>query len=70
MRYCHYVRCDVILRTEDPMEGAQALTDQAVQYSSEDNASAIVVPLGKWGNSSPSIFYSFGRSMTVSSRFS
>jgi len=64
--------CDVVRRTEDPMEAAHSVTDHAVQYSSEDNATAVVVPLGSWGNnaSNASIFYSFGRSMTVSSRFS
>ena len=41
--------CDVISRTEEPSEAAQALTDQALHYSSEDNATAIVVPLGSWG---------------------
>jgi protein phosphatase 1K len=41
--------CDVIQRTEDPAEAAHCLTDQAVHYSSEDNATAVVVPLGSWG---------------------
>uniref|UniRef100_A0A0P6D586 Phosphatase 1K, mitochondrial n=1 Tax=Daphnia magna TaxID=35525 RepID=A0A0P6D586_9CRUS len=64
--------CDVVQRTEDPAEAAHCLTDAALHYSSEDNATAIVVPLGSWGNNttSASIFYSFGRSMTDSSRFS
>jgi len=64
--------CDVVQQTEEPSEAAQCLTDHALHYSSEDNATAVVVPLGSWGNntSSASIFYSFGRSMTDSSRFS
>lgn len=64
--------CDAVQRNEEPSEAAHALTDQALHYSSEDNATAVVVPLGSWGNNTPSasIFYSFGRSMTVSSRFS
>ena len=41
--------CDVIQRTEDPAEAARCLTDQALHYSSEDNATAVVVPLGSWG---------------------
>ncbi len=84
----------MVQRTEDPAEAARSLTDQALHYSSEDNATAIVIPLGSWGTNrltvlfykssfidiiciyignnttSASIFYSFGRSMTVSSRFS
>ena len=42
--------CDVIQRTEDPNDAAHCLTDAALHYSSEDNATAIVVPLGSWGN--------------------
>lgn len=41
--------CDVIQRTEDPSDATRCLTDQALHYSSEDNATAIVVPLGSWG---------------------
>ena len=41
--------CDVIQRTEDPSDAAHCLTDQALHYSSEDNATAVVVPLGSWG---------------------
>jgi serine/threonine protein phosphatase PrpC len=49
--------CDVIQRTEDPNDAAHCLTDAALHYSSEDNATAIVVPLGSWGNSNQ-IFFS------------
>ena len=45
---------------------------QALLYSCEDNATAIVVPLGSWGkgDASSSMFYSFGRNMSNTSRFS
>jgi hypothetical protein len=44
---------------------------QALLYCCEDNATAIVVPFGSWGkgDTSTSMFYSFGRSMIGSSRF-
>ncbi len=48
--------CDVIQRTEDPNDAAHCLTDAALHYSSEDNATAIVVPLGSWGNSNQICF--------------
>lgn len=50
--------CDVIQRTEDPNDAAHCLTDAALHYSSEDNATAIVVPLGSWGNSNQIICFS------------
>lgn len=48
--------CDVIQRTEDPNDAAHCLTDAALHYSSEDNATAIVVPLGSWGKQIRYIF--------------
>ncbi len=32
-----------------PMEAAKFITDQALHYSCEDNATAMVVPFGAWG---------------------
>ncbi|KAG7496988.1 phosphatase 1K, mitochondrial-like [Solea senegalensis] len=41
--------CDVINQCQDATEAADVITQQALQYGSEDNATAIVVPLGAWG---------------------
>lgn len=45
---------------------------QAFEYSSEDNITALVIPLGSWGkySAAATIFHSFGKSFTSSSRFS
>merc|ERR1719461_2031653 len=63
---------DCINKCEGAKEGAARLVDQALLYSCEDNATAIVVPLGSWGkgDASSSMFYSFGRNMSNTSRFS
>ena len=62
---------DCINKCEDSKEGAARLVDQALLYSCEDNATAIIVPFGSWGkgDSSSSMFYSFGRNISSSSRF-
>jgi len=62
---------DCITRCENPEEGAARLVDQALLYCCEDNATAIIIPFGSWGKAetSSSMFYSFGRSMSSSSRF-
>ena len=54
-------------------EAAEKLVDQALLYSSEDNVTAIVLPLGAWKtgeNSKTNVFYSLGRNMALTSRFS
>jgi len=63
---------DCINKCEGAKEGAARLVDQTLLYSCEDNATAIVVPLGSWGkgDASSSMFYSFGRNMSNTSRFS
>jgi len=62
---------DCITRCENAEEGAARLVDQALLYCCEDNATAIIIPFGSWGKAetSSSMFYSFGRSMSSSSRF-
>jgi len=62
---------DCIARCDNAIEGAARLVDQALLYCCEDNATAVVIPFGSWGkgDTSTSMFYSFGRSMTSSSRF-
>jgi len=54
-------------------EAAEKLVDQALLYSSEDNVTAIVLPLGAWKTgeaSKTNVFYSLGRNMALTSRFS
>ena len=64
---------DSINRCEDAREAASRLVDHALLYCTEDNATAIIVPFGSWGKQGDGgdsgMFYSFGRSMTNSSRF-
>ena len=51
----------------NPTEAAKFLTDQAMQFGSEDNGTAVVVPFGAWGKysaaSSSSIRVSFGKNI-------
>jgi len=63
---------DIVKQAEDPTQAAHLVTDTAGQYSSEDNTTVIVVPLGSWGkySAAATIFHSFGKSFTSSSRFS
>eukprot|EP00095_Tigriopus_kingsejongensis_P010567 snap_masked-scaffold1889_size25432-processed-gene-0.2 protein:Tk10567 transcript:snap_masked-scaffold1889_size25432-processed-gene-0.2-mRNA-1 annotation:"protein phosphatase mitochondrial" len=64
---------DCVNQGATPQEGAKKLVDQALLYASEDNITVIVVPLGSWGKNADgktSVFYSLGRSMSLSSRFS
>ena len=61
---------DSVNRCEDAREAAARLVDHALLYCTEDNATALVVPFGSWGKGEQGgMFYSFGRSMTNSSRF-
>lgn len=62
--------CNVINQCHDPKEAAQRISDQALQYGSEDNSTIIVVPFGAWGkhkNSDTS--FSFSRSFVSSGRW-
>ncbi|XP_070683660.1 protein phosphatase Mn(2+)-dependent 1K [Pempheris klunzingeri] len=62
--------CNVINQCHDPKEAAQRISDQALQYGSEDNSTIIVVPFGAWGkhqNSDSS--FSFSRSFVSSGRW-
>lgn len=43
----------VVCQCQDPGEAAKFLTDQAMQFGSEDNGTAIVVPFGAWGKYAP-----------------
>ncbi|XP_035274757.1 protein phosphatase 1K, mitochondrial [Anguilla anguilla] len=62
--------CDVISQCHDPKEAAQRITEQALQYGSEDNSTALVVPFGAWGkHKSPHLTSTFSRSFTSSGRW-
>nr|4DA1_A Chain A, Protein phosphatase 1K, mitochondrial [Homo sapiens] len=41
--------CDFVNQCHDPNEAAHAVTEQAIQYGTEDNSTAVVVPFGAWG---------------------
>ncbi|XP_064193974.1 protein phosphatase 1K, mitochondrial [Anguilla rostrata] len=62
--------CDVISQCHDPKEAAQRITEQALQYGSEDNSTALVVPFGAWGkHKSSHLTSTFSRSFTSSGRW-
>ncbi|XP_044046779.1 protein phosphatase 1K, mitochondrial isoform X1 [Siniperca chuatsi] len=62
--------CNVINQCHDPKEAAQRISDQALQYGSEDNSTIIVVPFGAWGkHESSDTSFSFSRSFVSSGRW-
>ncbi|XP_069022834.1 protein phosphatase Mn(2+)-dependent 1K isoform X4 [Embiotoca jacksoni] len=62
--------CNVINQCHDPKEAAQRISDQALQYGSEDNSTIIVVPFGAWGkHKSSDTSFSFSRSFVSSGRW-
>ncbi|XP_037620842.1 protein phosphatase 1K, mitochondrial isoform X3 [Sebastes umbrosus] len=62
--------CNVINQCHDPKEAAQRISDQALQYGSEDNSTVIVVPFGAWGKHKGSDqSFSFSRSVVSSGRW-
>ncbi|XP_053274346.1 protein phosphatase 1K, mitochondrial [Pleuronectes platessa] len=62
--------CNVIHQCHDPKEAAQRISDQALQYGSEDNSTIIVVPFGAWGKHDKSdTSFSFSRNFVPSSRW-
>lgn len=53
-----------ISTSDNAVEAAQALCDQALQFGSDDNVTALVVPFGSWGKYSRNILmYSFARNL-------
>ena len=57
---------DIVCRCEDPEEAAKMLTDQAMHFGTEDNATAMIVPFGSWGkyaNTTQTVPFSFGRNI-------
>ncbi|XP_061888819.1 protein phosphatase 1K, mitochondrial [Entelurus aequoreus] len=62
--------CNVINQCHDPKEAAQRISEQALQYGSEDNSTVIVVPFGAWGkHTSSDTSFSFSRSFVSSGRW-
>ncbi|XP_020514550.2 protein phosphatase Mn(2+)-dependent 1K [Labrus bergylta] len=62
--------CDVIKQCQDPTEAADVITQQALQYGSEDNATIIIIPLGAWGkHKNSSAVYSMSRNFASSGRW-
>ncbi|XP_058922836.1 protein phosphatase Mn(2+)-dependent 1K isoform X2 [Kogia breviceps] len=62
--------CDFVNQCHDPNEAAHAVTEQAIQYGTEDNTTAVVVPFGAWGKYKTSeINFSFSRSFASSGRW-
>ena len=58
---------DIISSCATPYEAASFITDQALQFGSEDNATAVVIPFGAWGkyrSTGGAIPYSFGRNLS------
>ncbi|MGH0132133.1 UNVERIFIED_CONTAM: hypothetical protein FKN15_049994 [Acipenser sinensis] len=62
--------CDVINQCHDPLEAAQVISEQALQYGSEDNSTIIVIPFGAWGkHKNADVSFSFSRSFVSSGRW-
>ncbi len=63
---------DCIMGCEDPSTSASRLVDMAFMYASEDNATALVLPLGSWGTRQKKThLFSLGRNISfTSSRYS
>uniref|UniRef100_A0A131Y529 Protein phosphatase 1k mitochondrial n=1 Tax=Ixodes ricinus TaxID=34613 RepID=A0A131Y529_IXORI len=62
---------DAINSCNSPVEAAGFVTDQAMHFGSQDNATAVVMPFGAWGKyrNSGGVAYSFGRQLQFSRRF-
>lgn len=62
---------DIVGICRNPHDAATFITDQALQFGTEDNTTVVVIPLGAWGkyrNTTRPIPYSFGRNL-VGGRF-
>lgn len=58
---------DIVSSCPGPQEAASFITDQALQFGSEDNSTGVVIPFGAWGKyrqTQRAIPYSFGRNFS------
>ncbi|XP_006630857.1 protein phosphatase Mn(2+)-dependent 1K-like [Lepisosteus oculatus] len=63
--------CDIVKKCQDPSEASLIVTDQALLYGTQDNATTLVVPFGAWGKYKNALTSSsFGRIMVASCRWS
>ena len=46
---------NIVRSCSNPQEACKFLTDIALQYGSDDNSTAVILPLGAWGRSSPDV---------------
>ena len=63
---------DCIVDCGDVHQAASRLVDQALMYSCEDNATALILPLGSWGKpeeGSTSNMFNLGRNIMNSARY-
>lgn len=65
---------DNVQECDKPVEAAKQVTEQALHYSTVDNATAVVVPFGAWGkyrnlSEANNTLLSFGRQLRNSVRF-
>ncbi|KAF8787441.1 protein phosphatase 1K, mitochondrial-like [Argiope bruennichi] len=63
--------CDAVNTCHNPTEAAAFVTDQALQFGSEDNATVVIVPFGAWGKyqNHKKTALNFGRSLLRSNRY-
>ncbi|XP_035179808.1 protein phosphatase 1K, mitochondrial [Oxyura jamaicensis] len=62
--------CDFINQCPDPAEAAHVVTEQAMQFGTEDNSTVVIVPFGAWGKyKNGEINFSFSRSFASSGRW-
>lgn len=61
--------CDSVNNCTTPTEAANFIVDQAMQFGSQDNATAVIVPFGAWGKFQKFSGINFGRTLTHSSRY-
>ncbi|CAL1289921.1 unnamed protein product [Larinioides sclopetarius] len=63
--------CDAVNTCHNPAEAAAFVTDQALQFGSEDNATVVIVPFGAWGKyqNHKKTALNFGRSLLRSNRY-
>ncbi|NXH46055.1 PPM1K phosphatase, partial [Dicaeum eximium] len=62
--------CDFISQCHGPAEAAHVVTEQAVQFGSEDNGTVVIVPFGAWGKyKNGEVTFSFSRSFASSGRW-